>query len=137
MNVFASPTKSFRAAFLPIGGNVMYTATKAFQNTFTQTLAYELKGSGVQLQALCPGFTYSEFHDVAGMDRNTIPRHLWMSAQSVVDASMHGLERNKLFVVPGWKYRIFTAMLPWIPRPLRHLMALKYGASRQKHSSLH
>jgi hypothetical protein len=71
------------------------------------------------------------------MDRNTIPRYLWMSARDVVDASMRGLERNKLFVVPGWKYRVFTALLPCMPRPLRHAMALKYGDSRQKDSRLH
>jgi uncharacterized protein len=127
------------AGFLTTPYNVSYCATKAWINSFTEGLHLELRAihSPVRIQALCPGFTYSEFHDVAGMDRSLIPRYLWMSAEDVVDTSLRGLERNKLFVVPGWKYRLFTALLSCIPRPLRHAMALKYGTSRQERSHLH
>jgi hypothetical protein len=122
------------AGFLTTPYNVSYCATKAWINSFTEGLYLELQAihSPVRIQALCPGFTYSEFHDVAGMDRNLIPRFLWLSAPDVVDTSLRSLERNKLFVVPGWKYRVFTALLSCMPRPLRHAMALRYGDSRQK-----
>lgn len=121
------------AGFLATPYNVSYCATKGWINRFTEGLYLELRAmnSPVRVQALCPGFTRSEFHDVAGMDRSRIPGFLWMSADDVVDASLRGLKRNKLFVVPGWQYRLFTAMLPCLPRPLRYWMALKYGASRQ------
>ena len=76
-------------------------------------------GSPVTVQALCPGFTYTEFHDVVGMDRATIPKWLWMSAESVVDASLAGLDRGRLFVVPGWKYKLIVAVMSALPARLR------------------
>ena len=53
------------AAFLPAAGNATYSGTKAFLNAFSQGLAAEVRGTGVQVQALCPGFTRTEFHDTA------------------------------------------------------------------------
>jgi short-subunit dehydrogenase len=122
------------AGFFNTPNNIGYCATKAWINSFTEGLYLELKSiqSPVRIQALCPGFTYSQFHDVIGMDRRLIPQSLWMSAEDVVDASLRGLEQNKLFVVPGWRYRLFVALLPCIPRPLRHAIAIKYGTSRMR-----
>ena len=109
------------AAFTPAPGNVSYHATKAWINHFTEALALELAaaGSHVRVQALCPGFTYTEFHDVMGVDRNVIPRAMWMQAEAVVAASLRGLERGKLIVVPGLRYRLlvtFMALIPGFPR---------------------
>ena len=43
----------------------------------------------------------------------------WLAAQAVVRASLEGLRRNKLFVIPGWRYRVLTAVLPKLPAALR------------------
>jgi short-subunit dehydrogenase len=75
----------------------------------------DLLGSPVVVQALCPGFTYTEFHDVLGVDRNKVPRWLWMDAGTVVEASLRGLESGKLFVIPGWQYRIGAALGELLP----------------------
>ena len=58
------------AGFWQSPGSVSYCATKCWMNSFTEGLALELKsvGSRVRVQALCPGYTLSEFHDVAGVD---------------------------------------------------------------------
>jgi short-subunit dehydrogenase len=122
------------AGFLATPFSCSYCATKAWINNFTEGIYLELKAihSPVRIQALCPGFTYSEFHDVAGMDRNTIPRSLWMSAEYVVDNSLHSLERNKLIVIPGWRYKLFTTAYAFVPRSLKHILAIKYGDSRQR-----
>ena len=74
------------AAFGQTEGNVSYCATKAWTNAFTQGLDMELHGLGskVKVQALCPGFTMSEFHDVLGVDRKNIPGFMWMQADAVV-----------------------------------------------------
>jgi uncharacterized protein len=120
------------AGFLATPYNASYCATKAWINTFTEGLYLELKAahSPVRIQALCPGFTRSEFHDVAGMDRDTIPRSLWMSAEAVVETSLRSLERNRLIVIPGWRYRLFTGIYPFVPRSLKYALAIKYGRSR-------
>jgi short-subunit dehydrogenase len=98
------------SAFLPLGGNVMYTSTKAFLNSFTQTLAFELQGSGVKVQALCPGFTYTGFHDTPEFEgddfRARIPKFLWMMADEVVDQSLRALPRGRVIFIPGFKYRL-------------------------------
>ena len=103
---------SSTAAFLPLGGNVMYTSTKAFLNSFTQSLAYELEGTGVRVQALCPGFTYTGFHDTpefAGDDyRARIPKFLWMMADEVVDQSLWALAHGRVIFIPGFKYRLIA-----------------------------
>ncbi len=117
------------AAFLHNPFSVSYGATKAWINSFTEALHVELKsvGSPVRVQALCPGFTYSEFHDTLGIDRSFIPRSLWMSVQEVVESSLRALEQNQLIVIPGWRYRLFIATQRRLPRGLRHALALRYG----------
>jgi hypothetical protein len=117
------------AAFLHNPCSVSYGASKAWINSFTEGLCVELKaiGSPVRVQALCPGFTYTEFHDTLGVDRNLIPRSLWMPAGEVVDASLRALDRGRLIVIPGWRYRLFVGAQRWLPQPVRHAIALKYG----------
>ena len=114
-------------AFTPIPGNVSYCATKAWIASFTEGLVLELRamGSPVRVQALCPGYTLSEFHDVMEFDLSTVPDRLWMRAEDVVAASLHGLEKGTLFVVPGWQKRFVAALLAAIPRPWRHALTLR------------
>ncbi len=122
------------AAFLHNPYSVSYGATKAWINSFTEAIHVELKsiGSPVRMQALCPGFTYSEFHDALGIDRSVIPRSLWMSAEDVVDASLRGLERQELIVIPGWRYRLVAGVQRWLPRSARHAIAVEYGARNRR-----
>jgi hypothetical protein len=118
---------SSMAAFAPRVGNTSYYATKAWMNCFTEGLYLELKaaGSPVRVQALCPGFTITEFHDVMGMERKLVPSRLWMSAEDVVTASLKGLARGKLFVIPGWPYKFFFFILGLLPRSLLRTLAIK------------
>jgi short-subunit dehydrogenase len=109
------------AAFGQSAGNVSYCSSKAWINSFSEGLHLELceAGSPVQVQALCPGFTATEFHDTLGVDRKLIPGWMWMTANAVVEASMRGLERRKVIVVPGWGYKAATMVMrhaPAIPR---------------------
>jgi short-subunit dehydrogenase len=106
------------AGFFAYPGSVSYSATKAWINRFTECLGLELihGGSRVRMQALCPGFTYSEFHDVMGIDRSSVPKSMWMNARDVVAASLSGLDAGRLFVIPGWRYRLLVAVGSVIPR---------------------
>ncbi len=122
------------AAFVPRPGSTSYYATKAWINCFTEGLYLELKsaGSRVRVQALCPGFTLTEFHDVSGLDRKVVPSAWWMSAEDVVEASLQGLEKGKLFVVPGWRYQLLVSLMRILPRGVLHLALSKGPASLRR-----
>lgn len=110
------------AAYARTPGNVSYCATKAWINAFSEGIWLEMKNLGVpvKIQSLCPGYTYSEFHDVLGIDRaKTAPKSFWMKAEDVVDASLGALPSGQLFVVPGWRYRLLTTLVPRVPSALR------------------
>ncbi len=101
------------AAFTPVPGNATYAATKGYLVTFSQALHAEVAEAGVKVQALCPGFTYTEFHDrpeLEGFQRSQIPAFMWMSAEEVVAASLKALERNQTICIPGFKYRVMAAV---------------------------
>ncbi len=122
------------AGFLQNPFNVSYCASKAWINSFTEGLYLELKsiGSPVRVQALCPGFTYSEFHDVLGVDRGTIAKRWWMPAEFVVKESLAGLEKGSLFVIPGWRYRLLVNIERMMPRWMRHWAGLKWGGRNRR-----
>ncbi len=104
-----------------------YSATKHWVNAFSECVYLEMKqaGSPVRVQALCPGFTYTEFHDVANIDRGTIPKAWWLSADYVVEESLRALDSDKLFVVPALRYKILVWLSAVLPRFVRHWMALR------------
>ena len=66
----------------------VYAGTKAFVNAFTQILSAELAGTGVKVQALCPGVVRTEFHERMGMDSSRIPASMVMKPEDVVEASL-------------------------------------------------
>lgn len=115
------------AGFSRSPANVSYCATKTWMVAFTEGLSLELRtlGSNVRVQALCPGFTYSEFHDVMGVSRERIPRFLWMKADDVVCDSLEGLDRGKLIVIPGWPYKLFVTLFQRLPHSWRMSLQAK------------
>ena len=97
-------------SFVLTPGNVVYDATKSFLNTFSENLKFEMQDMDIRIQALCPGFTRTEFHEVGDLknyDRNAIPDSMWMSPDEVVSLSLKALAKGKRIVyIPGWKKRV-------------------------------
>jgi uncharacterized protein len=108
------------ASFLYSPGNVNYCATKAYLTNFSEGLAAELAGTGVRVQALCPGFTRTEFHDRMHLDQESLPPPwMWTSAGKVVEASLRRIERGGGVVcVPGVRNKLIVLLLGLIPRRL-------------------
>lgn len=106
------------SAFQPVPYLAVYAASKAFLLSFTEALAEELRGTGVRVQALCPGLTESEFHQVSGTDRVRFTKTPVMRAEDVVARSLSALERGTLRVVPGWTNRLVVAGQALMPRAL-------------------
>lgn len=107
------------AAFLASPRNVNYCATKAYLVSMTEGLAAELRGTGVRAQALCPGFTHSEFHARMQSDKAAIPPFMWLAAPAVVRASLEALDAGgPVVTVPGAGYRLAIPLLRLVPRGL-------------------
>lgn len=101
------------AAMVPLPGSATYSATKAFLVAFSEALQQEVEREGVHVQALCPGFTYTEFHDTPQLDhfqRSQIPRWLWGNAEEVVAESLRLLPRKQVVVIPGRLNRSAAAL---------------------------
>jgi len=83
----------------PLPQRAVYAAAKSYINTFTEILASELQGTGVRVQALCPGIVRTELHEVAGYDVSHVP--FMLEPDDVVAASLAGLELGEIVCVPG------------------------------------
>jgi len=121
------------ASFFPIPGGVMYSATKAFLKEFSISLAIELLGTGVRVQALCPGFTHTEFHSVRdykdrGFDKSVVPKAMWMEADEVVRQSLAAVRKNKVVLIPGFKNRCLLFFLnTWFGKRIAKKRLKKMG----------
>jgi hypothetical protein len=96
------------AGLLPIR-SVLYGSTKSFIVRFSESLQEELHWSEIRVQALCPGFFLSEFHDTSEytqFSRTSIPRFLWMTSEQVVNKSLESLSHKTVICVPGSLYSL-------------------------------
>ncbi len=98
------------AAFSPLSGTT-YASTKGYLVRFSQGLQIELHGSGVRIQALCPGFTHTEFHANMGDFKAGIPRFMWMAVDKVVRTSLNAIRGRKVVCVPGGINRLLFALM--------------------------
>ncbi len=101
------------AAELPVPGNVNYSASKAYLTIFSRSLAAELHSQGIVVQALCPGYTYSEIFasaDLFPFDyERAMPHLLWMCPRDVVACSLNALRDGRRVVIPGLHNRLLVA----------------------------
>ncbi len=120
------------ASFTASPGNVNYCATKAYQRVFMEALAMEVAGTGVQVQALCPGFTHTEFHERMQIDKTKgIPSWAWLQAERVVRESLEAaFGDGPVVVIPGKRYRAVVFALRHLPLWLRGMMQERYGRAR-------
>ena len=104
----------------PIPNNATYAATKAFANTFSESLRGELKSSGVHVTLLAPGpvrETLPDTHEQSLVEK-LIPDFLWISTEYTAKVSLDGLERNKMRVVPGVTSKAMSAASGYAPRSI-------------------
>jgi len=106
------------AALSPPGESLLYSAIKSYVLVLSQSLDMEFKPHGVHVTALCPGFTFSEFHDVMGTrdTANHLPRILWQQPQDVVKEAIAAVMAGKPVCVPGWVNKVLAAVMR--PTPL-------------------
>ena len=104
----------------PIPNNATYAATKAFVNTFSESLRGELLHSGVHVTLLAPGPVRAEMPDpeAASLVDRLIPDFLWISVEHTAQLSLDSLERNKMRVVPGVTSKAMSVASGYVPRAI-------------------
>lgn len=113
------------------GGDTLYGPIKSFMIKFSQGLWVESEGSGVHVSALCPGYTYTEFHDVNG-SRDAVskayPKWMWLDAERVAREAWDAVEANEPRCIPGARYRFLAVVSKLLPDRL----GLKTAASHAR-----
>jgi hypothetical protein len=98
-------------------GHTLYGAAKAFVIRFSESLAQETAPRGVHVTALCPGMTFTEFHDVNNMRERVskLPAWLWQDADTVARLALDAVERGDARCVPGGVNRMLAGLSKFLP----------------------
>lgn len=105
------------AAFIPQPQGAVYGATKAFVAAFTETVHCEVRERGIQVAALCPGFTRRGPAGAVGGSRR-LPEWAWLDRDQVAAQALADLVAGKVVIVPGRGYRLALLAVRWLPREL-------------------
>ena len=114
---------SASAVLPPVRGS-MYSGIKRYVVDLAVALDYEFRDEGVQCCAVCPGFTYSEFHDVMGVREQAegFPKIMWQSAEDVARESVDAVMAGRVFLVNGLFNRVLAGAINLLPRRLQYVM---------------
>ncbi len=110
-------------------GHTLYGASKAFLIKASESLYLELEGTGVNALAVCPGFTYSEFHraDWAEQAARRHPKFLWLTAEKVARDSIAAVEAGRSpMLVNGWFYKTLTGAIRIVPSPWLRALSRRF-----------
>jgi len=116
-------------------GHTLYAATKSFLVKFSQSLHLENLATGVHVSALCPGFTFSEFHDVnatRSQVSQSVPEWLWLGADEVAATGYEAAEANRPVCVTGAPNKAIAAVAKLLPDDWSLALIASQGARFRK-----
>jgi short-subunit dehydrogenase len=101
-------------------GSTLYGAAKSFVIKMSESLSLELAGTGVSVTAICPGFTFSEFHDVSGTRKRVsrLPSAMWMDADTVARQGVEAALEGRVVLVNGTVNKLIASAMKHLPEPI-------------------
>jgi hypothetical protein len=111
------------AAYQPEPSSATYGATKAFVNSFSHAVHEEVRGTGVHVMVVCPGYTHTEFHERAGLGTTKIPEFAWQTADEVVAVALRDLDRRRSVSIPGRLNKTLGALSSSMPAGISRRVA--------------
>ena len=115
-------------------GHTLYGASKAFVIKFSESLAHEVRPHGVHVTALCPGFTWSGFHDVTGTreQMNNLPAWMWMTSAEVAREGFDAVMAGTPIYVNGRINRTIAILVRYIPQWIVRSVSRRFGKTYRK-----
>jgi uncharacterized protein len=107
---------SSTSAFQPVPSLNIYAATKAYVLNFGEAINAELKGTGVSVTTLCPGYTKTDFHRVAGFGTLRSSRIFWKDSKTVASIGYKAMKKRKRLVVCGFFNKVLAFSVRFAPR---------------------
>lgn len=102
--------------FCPVPRQSVYSASKSFMLSFSQSLRYEMQHQGILVTVVCPGMTMSSFRTRAGLQ----DKKSWLSMEpeAVAEAAYEGMRKKKFLVIPGWMNKCYVFAIRILPMSL-------------------
>jgi short-subunit dehydrogenase len=120
-------------AYMPAPGSSIYSATKLFLKSFSESLYMEVHKHGIKVQCLCPGFTHTEFHqhraDGQLAQGNKL---LWMDTETVLETSIKAINKDKIICIPGMINKLLVGVSAILPRKLYYWLMQRSGKNARK-----
>jgi short-subunit dehydrogenase len=118
---------SSTAGFVAIGS---YSAMKAWVISYSESLAVELRGTGVNVTVLAPGYVHTEFHERGNVSTSKIPGPLWIEAEPTVRAALRDSERGKVVSIPSIRYKVLIWFVRHAPKSAVRAVSGKLASGR-------
>ncbi|MFC7619893.1 SDR family NAD(P)-dependent oxidoreductase [Microlunatus sp. GCM10028923] len=119
---------SSTAGFVVLGN---YSAIKAWVTSYSEGLAVELRGTGVTVTALCPGWVRTEFHERANLKTSKIPGPLWLDADRVVEECLVDAARGRPVSIPYKRYKVLIFLARHLPRRVIGAVSARISSGRR------
>lgn len=123
------------AAHMPgTEGHTLYAAVKHWMIPFSESLSFEYAKKGVNTIAVCPGFTYSEFHDVTGTREQMkgMSKRMWMTAEDVAEQAVASAEKGKIVHINGKLNYAIASAVKLMPNKLKYYIMEKQSKNFRK-----
>jgi short-subunit dehydrogenase len=120
------------AGLITARGDYSYGPTKAYVVALSKSLALSVRDQGVNVSALCPGFTHTEFHASQRLRKmkNSMPKLLWYAAEVVVKDGLAAVEKGKAVCVTG---RLYRFLVPVLRTSLSAWIVKRMGVKRDRY----